>query len=77
MPRKEDEEVQCVHIWLYARDVERLDLMYGNTIGRSKAVRAIIRKTLNQIEAKASLAAKPLDGVDLDPELTVAGSQSE
>lgn len=76
MPRKEDEETQCVHLWLYKRDVERLDAMYGHTIGRSKAARAIIRRTLNQIEARAEQKAKPIE-VNLDNDLPFAGSESE
>lgn len=51
-PREGEPQVR-VHIWVYERDYEKLKVLYGNTIGLSKAVRTILRKFLNGLEAKA------------------------
>ena len=58
MPRLETEELVRKHVWLYAKDVERIDAMFGQTIGFSKAFRLIVRKFMDQAEAKAQHGAK-------------------
>ena len=59
MPNHLDEETERIHINLYKRDVERINAIRGRT-PFNKAVRNMIRLTLNQIEAKASQSAKPV-----------------
>lgn len=68
MPRTETEEIQRVHLWLYARDVERINELFGKNIGISRAIRMMVRKFLNQIDAKAQLEAKPIGDIeDVEP----------
>ena len=64
MARNEDEEKVRVHCWVYKRDVERLDTLWGATVGRSKAICTIIRSTLNTIEAKTQQDARSLPAVE-------------
>ena len=63
MPRKSDEEMERTHVLLYKRDIERIKAHYSDNLGYSKAIRLIVRKFLDQIEAKALRNAK-------HPELT-------
>lgn len=66
MARDDEEEKVRVHCWIYKRDVERLDSLWGATVGRSKAICTIIRSTLNTIDAKAQQSAKTLPAVEID-----------
>lgn len=54
------EEMTRVHFWISNRDIERLDVHYkgSQNIGRSKAVRIILRNYLNSIEAAAQASAR-------------------
>lgn len=63
---REEEETKRIHFWIFARDDARLDAAFGSNIGKSKAVRTIIRKYLNAIEAKAEANAKPVRVEDLE-----------
>ena len=65
MPQNE-EELRRIHIWLYDRDVERLDAIYGKSLGRSTAIRSMVRKMLNIIEAKSQATALPVPIVEDD-----------
>ncbi len=55
-----DEELRRIHIYLYDRDVDRLDAIYGKSLGRSTAIRNMVRKMLNIIEAKSQETAQPV-----------------
>jgi len=57
MPKYESEEIARRHIWLYARDIERTELLFGRTLGFSKAIRLMVRKFLNSVEAKGLIEA--------------------
>jgi len=57
MPRYESEDLVRRHIWLYARDVERIELLFGRSLGFSKAARLMVRKFLDSVEAKGLLEA--------------------
>jgi hypothetical protein len=60
MPRLETEEIERRHVWLYARDVERIHALFPK-LGFSGAVRQIIRKFLDGAEAKAHASvARPV-----------------
>jgi hypothetical protein len=60
---REEEALARVHLWLYARDVQRLKDIYGSSVGVSKAARLMIRKFLNGLEARAAEeAASPGQG---------------
>lgn len=58
MPARETEPLVRAHIWLYARDWERVKELFDSTVGASKAVRAMVRTTLRQLEAKSSAQAR-------------------
>ncbi len=57
MPKYESEEISRRHIWLYSRDIERTELLFGRTLGFSKAIRLMVRKFLNSVEAKGLIDA--------------------
>ena len=48
------------HVWLDANDCDRIESLFGETIGFSEAIRLMLRKFLDGIEAKAQGAAKAL-----------------
>lgn len=54
MPRKESEPLKRLHIHLFERDWERIQLLFADNIGESKAIRHMVRKYLDMIEAKAT-----------------------
>ncbi len=62
MPRqkREGEPQVRIHTWIYERDKQRLDALYGQTVGHSKVIRLIVRKFLDGIEAKAMGRAAPI-----------------
>lgn len=57
MPKYESEEISRRHLWLYTRDIERTELLFGRTLGFSKAIRLMVRKFLNSVEAKGLIEA--------------------
>lgn len=63
MPREADAIVR-VHLWIFARDKERLEQFFGTNIGMSKAVRTILHKNLNALEARATKDAQPVQVTD-------------
>lgn len=50
---REGEEQVRIHVWIYARDRDRLDALYGKTTGPSKVIRLVLRKFLDGLEARA------------------------
>lgn len=58
MPRHETQDLERIHLWIYKRDRERLDAIFGPTTGLSKPVRQIIHDYLNNIEARARAKAR-------------------
>ena len=58
-------ELIRVHIWMDPKDLEWLDQVYGETIGRSKAIRLIVAKYRKTIEEKLNQRAKPLAALDI------------
>lgn len=67
MPNQLDEPTKLLHLRIYTRDIERIDAIRGRT-PFNKAVRNMVRLTLNQIEARAKQAARPvkLEGINVD-----------
>lgn len=63
---REGEELKRIHLWLYTRDIDRLHALYGSTVGISKAVRLMVRKFLDNLEAKAAAIAEPVKGEEQD-----------
>lgn len=61
MPRSEDEEIKRVHLWLFTRDLERLEIIAGGLVDRSKLVRTIVRQYLDSVDAKASLRSRRVE----------------
>ena len=55
-----------VHIWLDLEDVDEIDRLYSSSMGRSAAIRIIIKKYLNLIRAKVEEKAKPVGGVSVE-----------
>lgn len=51
-PREGEEQIR-VHLWVFKDDHEWLKMVYGNSMGVSKAVRTILRKYRQGIEEKA------------------------
>ena len=61
MPRVESEELVRKHVWMFAKDAEEIEAMFGKSIGFSKAFRLIVRKVLEQAKNKALIDAKRPD----------------
>lgn len=66
MPRKLNEDCERVHVILFRRDIERIDKFFANplrpgarALKRSEAIRVILGKFLDQVEAKAQLSNYP------------------
>jgi hypothetical protein len=72
--KKEPEEIIRVHVHLFRRDWEEIDRIYGNTIGKAKATRYLLRNVLNQIRAKAEQRQQP---VAADAGAIVAAAEAE
>lgn len=60
MPRLEEEPIARTHLWLFKRDIERLQQLFGDKIGYSRSVRMIVRKFLDGVEAKATENTKAM-----------------
>lgn len=76
MANQTNEPLYRAHLYLYARDWERVKEIYGSTIGASAAVREILRKVLTQheratqarLEAKQQLdSPRPIEQLDPQP----------
>lgn len=52
------EELIRVHVWLYRSDVERIDDLWGQSLGRSAAIRTFVRKYLRIMEEKVNKKSK-------------------
>jgi hypothetical protein len=50
-----------IHIWLNESDVDRIHAIFDGKLGFSDACRHMIRKVLDQIEAKAAEAAQTVE----------------
>ena len=73
MPRRLDEAVTRIHIMLYQRDLDRIDKFFSNplrpgvrSLKRSEAVRIIVGKFLDQVEAKSqqNIPSMPTESVE-------------
>jgi hypothetical protein len=67
VPRRESEEIERIHVWLYTRDVGRIDTLFPQ-VSRNKIIRSIVRSTLDNIEAKLTDirdSALPIAPVDI------------
>lgn len=71
MPRRESEDLERVHLTLFASDMEWLRQRYGrNQFGISKAVRTMIRSTIKAMEERLANSKTPIHISDEDfPEL--------
>ena len=61
MPRREDEEIERVHVTIYSSDAARLRELYGEGIGISKAVRKMIRAALKKIGERQAQAYRHVE----------------
>lgn len=62
---REGEKQVRKHIWLFERDCEDIKALFGNTVGESKAIRLMVRKSMDALRAKAGVGAKsPIVDVD-------------
>ncbi len=52
------DDKERVHVLLYRDDWDLLGVLFGKSLGRSKAVREIIRQHLNIIRAKTAESSK-------------------
>lgn len=68
MPNNLDEETERIHLHLYKRDILRIHALRGKA-QFNKVVRNMIRKMLDQMEAKAMRAAAPIKSTEKDFEL--------
>lgn len=67
MPRRESEELERVHLTIYASDIDWLRQKYGNNqFGISKAVRTIIRNSIKSMEERIAKNKTPLHIPDED-----------
>lgn len=68
MAARLNEETTKIHVHLFAKDVEKIDAMFCRqglrTIGRSMAIRLIVRSYLQALERKTNV--KP---IQFDPEI--------
>ena len=56
-----------IHLNLYEEDVQFLRQRYGDAVGISGAVRAIVRDKIKQLQRKAESVATPIGGeIDFD-----------
>ena len=69
MSRKLIEDVTRVHLMLFQRDIDRIDSYFANPISagthkrsRSEAIRLILTKFLDQVDAKAQQNFQPARG---------------
>lgn len=60
MPRTESEPLKRIHLWLYESDVDKLQSLFKNSMGMSRAVRTIVRKFIKQIEAASAQESKTI-----------------
>jgi len=64
MPKREREPITRVHMHIFSADLEKLHLLYGDTVGVSKAVREIVRTFIKrQIDNKvdSALSREPVN----------------
>lgn len=54
MARKESEPLERRHTLLFKGDWERLQAVFGDNIGVAKAIRTIVRRTLDNIDNKVN-----------------------
>lgn len=78
MPRLESEKIVRRHYWVYENDDDRFNYLFGGSgkIGKSKAIRTIMRQFLDKIEAKRAGAAKSVGGMSDDDFAAIAQSIS-
>jgi len=60
MPRREDEEIERVHVTIYSSDAARLRELYGEGIGISMAVRKMVRAALKKIAERQVMVYRQL-----------------
>lgn len=53
MPKAEVEELERVHLYLYASDVEWIKSVYGPRMPFTRAARSMIRAVRRKVEARA------------------------
>ncbi len=66
MPKKELEPTTRVHLWLFAKDWEDLTMIYGPTMGPSKAIRTIVRNFLTGIRSRVDAVEHKLGEIPID-----------
>lgn len=80
MALREGEKQIRKHVWLFESDVEEVKVLFGATIGESKAIRLMLRKCLQQIKAKAQArtgAQAPTRVPDLSDEMDKMMEESQ
>ena len=73
MPKKLSEDAERIHIILHKRDIERIDKFFANPqrpgirqMKRSEAIRVILGKFLDQVEAQAQQRATPIPPLKME-----------
>ena len=67
--KRNGEEQERVHVWLYTSDWKELKSMYEDTIGPSKFVRLVVRRALRSVQERANGKRPPMDTSNIDTEL--------
>jgi hypothetical protein len=67
MPKKEDEEIIRVHVWVYKSDWELMRTIFGrhNNVTPSNAIRQILRSHLTQIKARVDSVKDRITKIEL------------
>lgn len=60
MPKRVDEPMRRVHIFVYEKDWELIKTMFGDKMPTAVVVRTVIRKWLNGVRARADAKTKAL-----------------
>lgn len=68
MVKRSNEAKTRRHIWMADDDWERIGQIYGDSLGHSGAIQAIVRAFLKKLESQAERGGKPLHVEELDIE---------
>lgn len=77
MPKLESEAIERVHVWLYASDIAAIRTRFGGTVGFSKAIRAMIRQMMKEIDLKVAAKAQHVEVKSEDIDLTGTETPSQ
>lgn len=64
MPKKNEEPLERLHIWVFESDVARINALLPNTRTRSYVLRMMIHKYLNSVDARVSAKIDAQEAID-------------